>query len=186
MVNQIFQNSVVLIVEFALIILVFLNKSRIFKKFKRINNSYKIKKTKTVIFATDLYLVLLSINAIILFVTLPFVYSIIFLTLFGFIGPIFEELVFRGLFIGYISEKLNLKRLKLICMIIFVNFFFAIIHNAGSSNPKNFFELIITFLLGIIVSVVYLKKDKSILYPILIHLLFNSIRMLIILLTISL
>ncbi|MBU1974635.1 MAG: CPBP family intramembrane metalloprotease, partial [Nanoarchaeota archaeon] len=89
-----------------------------------------------------------------------------------------EEIIFRGLFIGYFPkefDKIKIDGWKLIIWIIVVNVFFALIHNLGAIHPKPVLELIKTFLLGIVLSVIYLKSKNNILYPSLLHLINNQI-----------
>ncbi len=148
-------------------------------KLKNISNCYKVKFNWFIYVMISLYLVFVVLNiiGIIQHKIFPWVDYLILFTVMGFIGPIAEEIVYRGFFLGFFKQKLSLKSWKLFFWIIGVNVFFAGIHNFANPNPKPLIELIKTFLLGIIVSVVYLKSKKNILYPILIHLLHNISRM---------
>ncbi len=74
--------------------------------------------------------------------------------------PIFEEILFRGLIFNSIKEHLTVKWSIVLSAIIF-----AIAHG----NPL---QAIYTFLLGVILAMVY-EKTKNILTPILVHVLYN-------------
>jgi len=77
----------------------------------------------------------------------------------GIIGPIAEELIFRGLLLNRISYKLNLKY-----GIMISSFIFAIFH----------FDIIGSFITGVILSFVYIWT-KNLLYPILLHIANNCL-----------
>lgn len=80
----------------------------------------------------------------------------------GIIGPIFEEVLFRYIFINKLS-KFNNKYLT----IIISSFIFAICHN-------NIITIIYAFVIGLFNSYFYIKK-KDILVPIIIHISSNII-----------
>lgn len=158
--------------------IIYFYRSWIKKRLKNISNCYKIRFNWFIYLMIILYsiFVIFNIIGIIEHRIVPWVDYLILFIVMGFIGPIAEEIIFRGFFLGFFKQKLSLKSWKLFFWIMGVNVFFAWIHNFANPNPKPLIELIKTFLLGIIVSVVYLKSKKNILYPILIHLLHNVIR----------
>lgn len=80
----------------------------------------------------------------------------------GIIGPIFEEVLFRYIFINKLS-KFNNKYLT----IIISSFIFAICHN-------NIITIIYAFIIGLFNGYFYIKK-KDILVPIIIHISSNII-----------
>ena len=158
---------------------VYFGRDCIKKKLRNIESSYNIKLNWIIYSIILVYLIftVLNIMGVIQHKIIPvFDYLIIFLVT-GFIGPVAEEFVFRGFFLGFFHDTLKLKRLKLVFWFLGVNIFFALIHNVGSINPKSPIQLLRTFLLGIIVSLVYLGSKKNILYPLIIHLTHNMITM---------
>lgn len=72
------------------------------------------------------------------------------------IAPIYEELVFR-----YISLRIAKDNYKKLTAIIIISILFAIMHT-------DIFSIIYAFILGIILSYIYLKY-KNIIYPIILH-----------------
>lgn len=78
------------------------------------------------------------------------------------IGPIVEEFMFRGLLLNRISYKLNVRY-----GIIISSFLFAILH----------FDIIGSFITGVVFSLLYLWT-KNLLYPILLHIVNNSVALL--------
>ena len=82
--------------------------------------------------------------------------------------PIFEEIVFRGLFYKLLRSYFSIVPSMLISSIIF-----SIVH-------ENILVLIVLFSLGLILCYSY-ERNKSIIYPIVIHSLFNLLMLLLIL-----
>ncbi|WP_345988317.1 CPBP family intramembrane glutamic endopeptidase [Chryseobacterium sp. Chry.R1] len=78
------------------------------------------------------------------------------------IGPIAEEIIFRVIPIEYLLKKEVPKN----WIIFFTSLFFSLVH------LPNWPQVIVTFLLGIICSIVY-TKERNLLYPILIHFIYN-------------
>lgn len=72
------------------------------------------------------------------------------------VGPLVEEIIFRYMLVSKL-QKFNNK----IVTILLASFIFAIMHN-GIIN------IIYTFILGIILNIVYLK-NKNLLYPMIVH-----------------
>ena len=84
------------------------------------------------------------------------------------IVPIIEEIVFRGLFYKLLRSYFSIVPSMLISSIIF-----SIVH-------ENILVLIVLFSLGLILCYSY-ERNKSIIYPIVIHSLFNLLMLLLIL-----
>lgn len=82
--------------------------------------------------------------------------------------PIYEELFFRG----YIIKKLKIHH-NIRSIVIFSSLLFALIHINPYNMDWTFFKLPIPFLLGVSTSLVYVW-GKSIIYPILLHIGYNS------------
>ena len=80
----------------------------------------------------------------------------------GIIGPIYEEILFRYIFLNRLKKKYSTKKSILINTIIF-----SIIH----INP---IQILYTLILGLIINLSY-NKYKNIIYPIIIHLSANTI-----------
>ena len=72
------------------------------------------------------------------------------------IAPIYEELIFR-----YVSLRIAKDNYKKLTAIIIISILFAIMHT-------DIFSIIYAFILGIILSYIYLKY-KNIIYPIILH-----------------
>ena len=78
------------------------------------------------------------------------------------IAPICEEIIFRYGIYEFIKSKFNM-----IVSIIFTSVVFSVIHFYSLSGT------IILVILGLLMSIVYIKKNRNILYPIIAHLIFN-------------
>jgi len=160
-------------------LVVYFDRKHIITKLKGIDKCYKTKFSLWTYILIIIYLIflILNITGIIQHKIVPWMdYLVIFLVT-GFVGPIAEEIIFRGFFVGFFKQTLQLKSLKLILWVIGVNLFFSLVHNIGAIHPKPFIELLKTFILGIVLTFVYLVSRKNILYPTLIHLANNMILM---------
>lgn len=160
-------------------IVIYLRRYWIKKKLKNICQCFNIKLNWLTYLLLGLYGVFLILNVIgiIQHKVVPWIDYLILFIVMGFMGPIAEEIIFRGLFLGYFSQAFRLKRMRLILWIVGVNVLFAWIHNFANPNPKPINELINIFILGVVISVFYLKSKKNILHATLTHLLYNVIRM---------
>jgi len=78
----------------------------------------------------------------------------------GILGPIIEEVVFRGLILQALMKKMNI-----VMAILIESFLFSIFHS-------NLFQVIGTFMFGILLSIVFIRYE-SIIVPIILHIAFN-------------
>jgi len=179
MLPQTEQYLIVGIVWVLLFSIIFLGRKYIFRKLKGIEGCYNYKISKLTYLLLGIYaiFVILNVFGIIRHKIVPIEDYVVILIVTGFIGPIAEEIVFRGFFIGFFSHRFNFKKFHFILWIIGVNVFFSLIHNLGALNPKSLIELLKTFLLGVVLTVAYYLSKKNIVYPALIHLINNVILM---------
>lgn len=80
----------------------------------------------------------------------------------GIIGPIYEEILFRYIFLNRLRNKYSEKIAILICTIVFSLMHFSILH------------ILYAFVIGLFLSIIYIKKE-TIIAPILVHISANSI-----------
>lgn len=116
-------------------------------------------------FALSFNLLLFSLNKIFNFTNLfddSGVNIIVSLICAGIIGPILEELIFRGIVYNRLKEITNIKKSKIITGLMF-----GIFHG-------NIIQFIYAFLFNIVLTKSY-DKDNNILNPIIIHVSANSI-----------
>lgn len=76
-----------------------------------------------------------------------------------FIAPITEEIIYRGLAIEYLKHRGH----SLVYTSIFISVLFGLFHS---------YNIVLMFLFGIVFSVVYLR-ERNLIYPILIHSVYN-------------
>jgi len=79
-----------------------------------------------------------------------------------FIAPISEELIFRSISIEFLIEK----GIKPILIILFTSLLFGLLHFPSGN------DMITTFILGLLLALVYFK-ERNILYCIILHALYN-------------
>ncbi|MEC3875333.1 CPBP family intramembrane glutamic endopeptidase [Chryseobacterium salviniae] len=79
------------------------------------------------------------------------------------IGPIAEEIIFRVIPVEYLLKKEVSKN----WIIFFTSLFFSLVH------LPNWYQVIATFLLGLLCSIIY-TKERNLLYPIIIHFIYNA------------
>lgn len=79
------------------------------------------------------------------------------------IGPIAEEIIFRVIPIEYLLKK----GVQNNGIIFFTSLFFCLVH------LPNWSQVVATFFLGILCSIIYIK-EKNLLYPIIIHFIYNA------------
>lgn len=80
----------------------------------------------------------------------------------GIIGPILEELLFRGIVFNELKDFLSNKRALIVCTLIF-----ALFHN-------NLSDMIYAYIMGYLFIKLY-NKTNNLIYPIVFHILSNSI-----------
>ncbi len=88
------------------------------------------------------------------------------LTLVLLISPIIEEIIFRGILLDFLIKKINNN----IIIYAILNIFFVSLHYHNNSNLLYLFLL---FCCGIIFTIVKLKYNK-IIYPIFLHIYYNT------------
>lgn len=161
---------------FLFFIVIYFSKNWIKKKLKNIQQCYIIKCNFIIYLLIGTYItfVILNIIGIIQHKIVPWSDYLVLFIIMGFVGPVAEEIFFRGFFIGFFLKELDLRKTKYL-WIFGVNILFALVHNLGAIHQKPLIELFKTFLLGIVLSFVYLSSKKNILYPSLIHLINNII-----------
>ncbi|MFC3757890.1 type II CAAX endopeptidase family protein [Chryseobacterium tructae] len=84
------------------------------------------------------------------------------------IAPIAEEIIYRAVPIEYLLKKELPKN----WIVFFTSLFFSLIH------LPNWSQIIVTFFLGVICSIVYIK-ERNLFYPIIIHFIYNLISVII-------
>lgn len=88
------------------------------------------------------------------------------------LGPFVEELIFRHFMIGEMSQHVSVKLLAPISVICF-----GLIH-LKSFSVQGFLGIINYFVIGLFVTVAYLKNNKNLAYPLGVHVLNNLISVL--------
>ncbi len=80
----------------------------------------------------------------------------------GIVGPVYEEILFRYIFLSRLRLKYSLKKSILICSGVFAILHFSPVY------------IIYAFIMGIFFAIIYIKED-SIFAPILVHISANSV-----------
>ena len=162
---------------------IYIDKKYVYTKLKGIENCYNLRFSKFTYLLIGIYLIFAGLNLFGIFQhkIIPAIDYLVIFIVTGFIGPIAEEIILRGFFIGFFSDKFKFKTVYFFLLVIGVNIFFSWIHNLGAMNPKPLIELIKTFLLGVVLTIVYYFSKRNIAYPALIHLINNLVLMYLIL-----
>lgn len=106
-----------------------------------------------------------AVNALLKNSTLAILIVVVF-------GPFVEELVFRHILIGKLSTKYPTWLTTIVSVLCF-----GLIHMKHLSL-KGFTEISSYFVVGAVLSVLYLKKDKNVTYPLAAHVLNNLVSVL--------
>ncbi|MCH9812267.1 CPBP family intramembrane metalloprotease, partial [bacterium] len=93
------------------------------------------------------------------------------------VAPIVEEYLFRGIIQTYLRQKIGAKN-----AILLSSFLFSCIHFSWSQGMQNIFILISLFLLGLYLGFIY-EKNRSIIANITLHVTFNLISTIVIIIT---
>jgi membrane protease YdiL (CAAX protease family) len=89
-------------------------------------------------------------------------------------GPFVEEYLFRHLLIGKLSRKLNVWLCALISTVLFAS-----IHFIGA-DIASWLEVVPYFMLGVMMAVAYILSGKSLAYSYMLHVINNSIALLVV------
>ena len=83
------------------------------------------------------------------------------------IAIVYEEILFRGVIYGFLKKHL---RVNTLISLFITSILFSFMH----SNSINIIDVLNIFILGMFLNYVYIKKE-NILYPIMIHFVYNSL-----------
>lgn len=152
------ESIIILSIFYILTIIYLIIKNKIKEENYKINNTYNlISLGISISIIMNMIIFKLTNNISIRTISLPLA-----IISSGIIGPIYEEILFRYIFLNRLKKYYSTKKAILINTIIF-----SLIH----INPIN---IIYAFVLGIIINITY-NKYKNIKYPILIHISSNTI-----------
>lgn len=157
--NFINNKATIILLTFYIITIIYLiRKNKIKEKKYKLNNTYNLISigiSISIIMNMIIFKLTNNLSLRTIYLPLAIISS-------GIIGPIYEEILFRYIFLNRLKKYYSPKKAILINTIIF-----ALIH----INP---IKIIYSFILGLIINITY-TKHKNIISPILIHISANTI-----------